>query len=44
VRDYSDAAILPAGVWHIVIRSTDPPPASGAGSVSRVRVRLTVQG
>lgn len=44
VREYVEAAVLPLGEWHFVIRSTDPPPLMGKGRSSRVYLKVAVQG
>jgi hypothetical protein len=44
VREYSEAAVLPLGEWHFVIRSMDPTPLLGKGKSSRVYLKVTVQG
>ena len=44
VREYAEAAVLPLGEWHFVIRSTDPTPLLGKGRSSRVYLKVAVQG
>jgi len=44
VREYTEAAVLPPGEWHFVIRSTDQTPLLGKGKSSRVYLKITVQG
>src|SRR5262245_61146301 len=36
VREYTEAAVLPPGEWHFVMRSTDPTPVFGKGKSTHV--------
>ncbi len=43
-KTYTDSAVLPRGVWYVIIRSTDVKPLLGKGGVSSVYLKVVARG